>query len=75
MRRRSKGSLAIRVDWQLVPAKISLAQVPFPAKRKYPFWCTLVMGLAPARDWLVPLLGFSDEHDGGELSIEHSIYM
>jgi hypothetical protein len=33
------------------------------------------MGLAPARDWLVPLLGFADEHDGGELSIEHSIYM
>ena len=29
----------------------------------------------PARDWLVPLLGLPDEHEGGKLSIEHSIYM
>ena len=50
-----------------MPAKISLAQVPFSAKRIYPFWCTLVTSLAPARDWLVPLLGFADERDGGEL--------
>ena len=56
-----------------MPTKISLAQLPFPAKRKYPFWCTLVTRLVSARDWLVPLLDFADEHDGGKLSIGHSI--
>jgi hypothetical protein len=31
-------------------------------------------GSPHATGWF-PLLAFADEHDGGELSIEHSIYM
>lgn len=62
------------MEWQFVPAKISLAQLVFPAKLKYPFWCTLVTGQVPPRDRF-PLLGFAYEHDRGELSIGHSIYM
>ena len=55
MRLRSEKSLAIREEGQLVSAKISLAQLLFATKRKYPFRGTSVTALILVHGWLAPL--------------------
>jgi hypothetical protein len=67
----SKGSRVVAVR----TSQDQLSPTPLRPKENTHFGYSLVTGQVPARDWLVPLLGLADEHDGGELPIEHSIYM
>jgi hypothetical protein len=55
---------------------LSLARTTSMIKLKIPILVYFggESGSPHATGWF-PLLGFADEHDGGELSIEHSIYM